>query len=306
MKLSALLVVLFVSTVSASLLPVEPGGTLPIGAIKQALQREKLKLDHYAFGVTNFDVFLITPISHYQLTEGSAVAAAREKDKRTRKHAEAVKGTFRPLDELKNWAEYTREYKPVLLVRARPKLRETFGSALAQQPASAIRFKGHSLGETAEAFYSIARMAESKSLTKDYCKALLDNSKVEQAHKKGKRNVPVDGCQRVMTALRGEDVKVGNRFAWELGPGEVMFHSGKLVRLQVDVASGYRDVVADMTKKLGVPAEHGYVTYQDVVGAMFPRGKAQWKSDSIAAVVEEYESTVTFVTVTDAHWAAMP
>jgi len=268
MKLSTLLVVLFVSTVSASLLPVELGGTFPVGAVKQALQREKLKVDHDTSGV--------------------------------------AKGAFRPLEELKNWAKYTREYKPVLLVTARPQLRETFGSELAQQPAPAIRFKGHSLGETAEAFYSIARMAESKGLTKDYCKALLNNSKVDQAQRKVKRNVPVDGCQRVMTALRGEDVKVGNRFAWELGPGEVMFHSGKLVRLQVDVASSYGDVVADMTKKLGAPAEHGYVTYQDVVGAIFQRGKAQWKSDSIAVVVEEYESTVTFLTVTDAHWAAMP
>ena len=102
MKLSTLLVVLFVSTVSASLLPVELGGTFPVGAVKQALQREKLKVDHDTSGV--------------------------------------AKGAFRPLEELKNWAKYTREYKPVLLVTARPKLRETFGSALAQQPAPALRF----------------------------------------------------------------------------------------------------------------------------------------------------------------------
>lgn len=166
------------------------------------------------------------------------------------------------------------------------------------QTAPAVRFKGHAIGEGAEEFFSTARMAESKGLAKDYCTKLL-----------AKRRAPgfeIEGCRNVMSALQGKDATVGNRYAAGLGPGEVAFHSGKLVLLQFevfDVHIGYTDVVADMTKKLGAPSEQGFVTYQNGFGATFQRGKAEWKSGSIAAVVEEEEAQTERVTVVDANWA---
>jgi hypothetical protein len=64
------------------------------------------------------------------MEEAVQLAAAKEKGKRTNKHDAAVQNTFEPLRELRGWAEYVGEYKPVLLIQAEPQLRETFMSAL--------------------------------------------------------------------------------------------------------------------------------------------------------------------------------
>jgi len=129
------------------LLPNFPAGTYPIEAIKENLQIEKFKTDPYLFGVGDYDVAVITPILRYRVQEEGAVRAAKEKEKRNGKHAEAVQGTFRPLDDLKDWREYIGDYEPVLLVEAKPKLRETFWSAFSRGMAHAyylpakMRFK---------------------------------------------------------------------------------------------------------------------------------------------------------------------
>jgi S1-C subfamily serine protease len=119
-----------------TLLPVEPTGSYPIDALKASLQEEKFDERPYVFGQGNYDVAIITPILKYHLTEGGAVRAQKEKEKRTKKGAEAIQGTFRPLDELRNWAEYIDEYRPVILIEANPKLRETFMSALGRGMAA--------------------------------------------------------------------------------------------------------------------------------------------------------------------------
>jgi S1-C subfamily serine protease len=111
----------------ATLLPVEPGGEFPIEALKKAAEVEKFNPAPYRMDLDKFDVTVITPILRYRYL-ASSVRAAKEKEKRTKKSKDAVKGTFQPLDELKNWAEYAGEYKPVLLIRATPELAETTGS----------------------------------------------------------------------------------------------------------------------------------------------------------------------------------
>ena len=114
----------------ATLLPVEPKGDFPIDAIKESLAVVKFDSRPYLFDMGNYDVAIITPILKYQFQEADRLAAAKTKEKRTKNKAQAVQGTFRPLDDLRNWAEYAGEYRPVIIVRARPKLRETFMSAL--------------------------------------------------------------------------------------------------------------------------------------------------------------------------------
>lgn len=111
----------------ATLLPVEPPGEFPIDAIKASAQIEKFDPKPYRMDVDKFDVMLITPILRYRYL-ASEVRAAKEKEKRTKKSKDAIKGTFQPLEDLKNWAEYAGEYKPVLLVRATPEFAETTGS----------------------------------------------------------------------------------------------------------------------------------------------------------------------------------
>ena len=110
------------------LLPVEPDATFPIDAIKETLLREKFDAKHYSFKLGDFEVALITPPLRYRMEGESQIKAAKEKEKRTRKSEQAVQGTFRPLDDLKNWEEYLGDYKPVIMIRATPKVHETGGS----------------------------------------------------------------------------------------------------------------------------------------------------------------------------------
>lgn len=119
-----------ISKPAATLLPVEPTTPFPIDAIKDTLLSEKFETKHYAFGLGDFEIAMITPPLRYRMQRESEIRAAKEKSKRTKKSSEAVQDTFRPLDDLKNWEEYVGEYQPIILVRATPKLRETGGSIL--------------------------------------------------------------------------------------------------------------------------------------------------------------------------------
>ncbi len=114
---------------SARLLPVEPVNSYPLESLKESIQAEKFDRKPYVFSEGDFDVALATPVLEYRIREAGEIAAAREKRKRTRKNEAAIKDTFQPLQDLRGWAEYAGEYRPVLLIQAQPQLRETFWSA---------------------------------------------------------------------------------------------------------------------------------------------------------------------------------
>lgn len=119
------------------LLPVDPQDSFPIDAIKSTLLQQKFDAKPYFFSEGDFNVSFITPpLKYYEEMEGS-IKAANEKNRRNRKSEVAVQDSFRPLDDLKNWEQYVGEYKPVLLVRVTPKLRETTGSAFLRGFAAA-------------------------------------------------------------------------------------------------------------------------------------------------------------------------
>ncbi len=121
-----------VSPPSARSLPVEPKTVYPLDSIKAVASMEKFDARPYIFSEGDYDIAIVTPVLKYHLMARSEVAAAKEKSKRTRKSSIAVQQTFQPLDELRSWQEYVGEYQPVTQIRATPKLRETFGSALAR------------------------------------------------------------------------------------------------------------------------------------------------------------------------------
>lgn len=120
---------------SSVLLPSSPTDVYPIEAIRANLMVEKFKVDPYIFKVGDYDVAVITPILKYRQLARD-VKAGKEKEKRNRKSAAAVQGSFRPLDELKGWAEYVGEYEPVLLIQASPRLKEGFWSAMGRGMAA--------------------------------------------------------------------------------------------------------------------------------------------------------------------------
>jgi S1-C subfamily serine protease len=120
-----------------TLLPVEPDDSFPIEAIKATLLQEKFDTRPYLLGVGDFDLAMITPPLKYRAEREAQIRAAKEKGKRNRKSEVAVQDSFRPIDDLKNWEMYVGEYKPVLLIRATPKLKETGGSVFLRSLAAA-------------------------------------------------------------------------------------------------------------------------------------------------------------------------
>ena len=97
----------------ATLLPVDPPDTFPVEAIKETLMESKFDRRPYLMEVGDYDVAVITPPLHYYLAGAATMEAARAKEKRTRKQSQAVKGTFQPLEDLKNWAEYVSDASPL-------------------------------------------------------------------------------------------------------------------------------------------------------------------------------------------------
>jgi hypothetical protein len=68
-------------------------------------------------------------------------AALNERAKRNKK-AESVQETVDPFNEFKNWAEYVGEFRPVIIIDARPRLVEGFWSAFGRGLAAAQGYYG--------------------------------------------------------------------------------------------------------------------------------------------------------------------
>ncbi len=113
----------------ATLLPVEPTGKFPLDAIKAAVNAEKFNMRPYTYGIGGFDVAFETPVMLYRVRRQSEVESAKGKARRNRRNVEAIQNTYDPGHDFRNWEEYVGEFRPVLLVNARPQLREGFWSA---------------------------------------------------------------------------------------------------------------------------------------------------------------------------------
>jgi S1-C subfamily serine protease len=122
-----------VSLPSARLLPVEPSDPYPLDSLKEMISAAGFDRKPYVFTVGGFDVALGTPVLEYAVQGEAGRAAARERNKRTKKRGEASERSFEPLKDLPEWAEYVGEFKPVLLVQAAPQLRESFASLVGHQ-----------------------------------------------------------------------------------------------------------------------------------------------------------------------------
>jgi S1-C subfamily serine protease len=113
---------------SAELLPVEPEIKFPLEGLARAITVEKFDRKKYTLGVDKYDITLFTPVLKWYAREEARIEAAREKEKERRKKKGAVRGTFDPLVQLRNWAEYVGEYDAVVEVLAMPEVGPTGGS----------------------------------------------------------------------------------------------------------------------------------------------------------------------------------
>jgi hypothetical protein len=167
-----------------------------------------------------------------------------------------------------------------------------FAVSLSAQSSPDLQFNGHTLGETAETFFSKATAVDSKTVTRDYCKALLDDPSAMQKYEESKTGAnkkdfvlsDVSGCQQVMAVLRGERAQVGARLASELGKGNVLFVAGKLVGFTLFTESPYPNVVADMAKRLGGPGRRYTLAHASGPGVKGTR----WKVGGVTAEVFKF------------------
>jgi hypothetical protein len=96
----------------------------------------------YQLSSTAFDITLITPVLSYGVDYNVKQAALKERSKRNSKTT-SVQNTIDPFSDYKNWASYVGEFRPVLMLDARPKLVEGFWSALGRGVAES---QGHYAG----------------------------------------------------------------------------------------------------------------------------------------------------------------
>jgi hypothetical protein len=174
----------------------------------------------------------------------------------------------------------------------------------AQQPNSEYQktqptFKEHRVGESAQEFFSVAKMAEKGgTLSKDYCHSYLEDPKVVKALEKTKRKgwadqslliatMDVEGCNKIRAALAGQDTEIDLRFASEFGSGVAQFVAGHLGSVNFVVKAPFNDVIEDMTSKLTSAPQLSLETLQNEVGAIVKQRRAAWKlPNAIVKVVE--------------------
>ena len=163
-------------------------------------------------------------------------------------------------------------------------------------------FKKHQIGESVQAFFSIARIAEKNGmLSTDYCRLYLNDPKVkkaiEKAKKKGKDDpsalvavMTVEGCHNIRAALAGQDVEVDLRFAAEFGSGSAQFVAGRLASVSFVVKAPLNDVVEDMTAKLNAKPQQDVETSQNAIGAIVKLRRANWTLPNTLVKVSESQS----------------
>jgi hypothetical protein len=164
------------------------------------------------------------------------------------------------------------------------------------------KFREHRVGESAQEFFSIAKMAEkSGMLSTDYCRSFLDDPKVKKTIEKARRKrgddpsllavmMNVEGCGSIQAALAGQDVDVDVRYAAEFGSGRARFVAGHLASVRFVVKAPFNNVVEDMTAKLNANPQLGVETLQNSVAQIVKQHRATWTLPDILVRVSDLQS----------------
>ena len=117
---------------SAELLPTEPEDAFPLDSIKDKIDVKKFETKPYRADVGKYQVTMITPVLKYYVMEKDRIEAARERSKRNKNSGVEVAtegGTIDKFWNLRNWAEYVGQLKPVVQILAIPEVKATGKSA---------------------------------------------------------------------------------------------------------------------------------------------------------------------------------
>lgn len=96
------------------MLPVEPTDFFPADALREVLKQEKIDTKPYSLDAGEFHVWFMTPPLSYFLSHEEEMAAARKAAKRSGGDAATTKPPSSALED-------AQDYRPVLVVRVRPK-----------------------------------------------------------------------------------------------------------------------------------------------------------------------------------------
>ncbi|HJR07625.1 MAG TPA: trypsin-like peptidase domain-containing protein [Pyrinomonadaceae bacterium] len=113
---------------SAELMPTVPEDTFPLDTIKTRLDVKKFEQKFYKAELGDYDVMMLTPVYKFYLSEKDRLEAVREREKRNKN--EGAQGTMDKYRNLRNWAEYAGELKPVVQILAIPEMKATGKSLL--------------------------------------------------------------------------------------------------------------------------------------------------------------------------------
>jgi len=119
---------------SGTRLPVEPLRPFDDDALRTAARRRTGSLAPYGVPAADFDVSLITPVLAYGARHQGEQVSGRERGRAGRDPME-TQALLRALEDFGNWADYVRDDPPVLMIRATPKLVESFWTTLARGAA---------------------------------------------------------------------------------------------------------------------------------------------------------------------------
>jgi S1-C subfamily serine protease len=106
-------------------LPIEREPLFPDDALKAAAKARKGITGPYRIPAADFDVGVITPLLIYAGRETVGRTIGRERGRTARDEFE-MQVSRRGLQDFGNWSDYVRDDPPVLLIRATPKLVESF------------------------------------------------------------------------------------------------------------------------------------------------------------------------------------
>jgi hypothetical protein len=112
----------------ADLMPTVPEDAFPLDAIKTRLDVKKFEQKPYKAELGDYDVMMLTPVYKFYLSEKDRLEAVREREKRNK--GEGAQGTMDKYRNLRNWAEYAGELKPVVQILAIPEMKMTGKSLL--------------------------------------------------------------------------------------------------------------------------------------------------------------------------------
>ena len=120
---------------SGTPLPVEPPRPFEDEALSDAVRRRAGSLGAYQVSAADFDVSIITPVLTYGARHQGDRASERERERGDR-NPEEMPISMRALEDFGAWSAYVREYPPVLMIRATPKLVESFWTTVGRVAAS--------------------------------------------------------------------------------------------------------------------------------------------------------------------------